>query len=497
MSKRRAFVVVAATVLGMGAVFGAAPSVAQPAAAAPKPAGAFRLYQLNMCMWGAQYYVANNANGGSTCFPDEHISKDASGKLHFGDGWEAREKEIGAKKRQALLDQVKTYQPDAMTVNEACEADVDAVRGLGYTVQTVDLGQGRTCSAGRGTAVNAVIAKGFDTASRPEGGYFQAKGARAWMCSYVTAGHVRVCTAHLSLPSQGPQPAECNILRSKVRKTGGRPTVFAGDTNINWKQNKNNCEPGDSWGLQDIETDAARKNSQSGMQQIYYTTNLSRQSTCGEMHSIPWPAGSKPDKAPPYATDHKGYLYRVGTPTRGAACTWRDLRPSGWAPTQKWLHGYVFHQEDHAGWTGPAAARLALTMQAQVPYQSTLNSELGSAPSPATMTNVLNEHLAADGASRFYRTRNGATLSGLRSDMRYDFIRGTAIVARIQGSARDTQNHIHTAKSPSYLTVVGYYQGGARLTVENIAASRTGMKARRYNLTVEQFQQWVAGGYSA
>lgn len=481
---------VAAVLLVLGTFAVAGPPAAQPARAAPP--SSFRVFQTNMCMWGTKYYLHadkehEGEQGTDTCFPNRYVSVKDS-KIQYADGWEAEERTIGGQKRQSMVDVLNTYQPDAMTVNEGCEEDIAAVaQATGYTYQKVDLGggQGRQCTPNgeRGVAVNAVLAKRFQNAT-PEGGYFQSGGARAWMCSMVE--DVRMCTAHLSLPSQGPQPAECNILRARLRDRSARPTIFAGDTNYNHTYDKTNCMPTGFYGLQDIEYQQ-KPNAQSGMQQIYYSDDLTRNDTCGHMPEVAH-------------TDHQGFwidLHPAASPTRGAACTWRDVRPPGVYPDKRWLHGYSFHQEAQAGWTATASARLALTMQAQEPWQADLHAELGDTPSVTTLANVLNDHIAADGGPRYYKGRTSVTTAGLKSDVKYDFIRDFAVIARVQGTVTDTENRTHTAASPSYIAVVGYYDGGDRVTVENVAAERDDLNARRWNVTTANLAKWISGGYTA
>lgn len=472
-------------VLGTFAVAG--PPMTRPAHAAPS---SFRVFQTNMCMWGTKYYVSKtkDQNGKATCFPNDKVWS-SGGKVVTADGWEQEEQAIAQQKRDSMVATLKKYQPAAMTVNEGCEGDIKAVaQEAGYTYQKVDLGggQGRQCTTGRGIAVNAILAKGFQNAT-PEGGYFQSGGARAWMCSVVDG--VRVCTAHLSLPppKQKPQAVECNILRARVRDRSGRPTIFAGDTNKNHNLHKDNCMPTGFYGLQDIEVDSGQVNSQSGMQQVYYSDDLTRNDTCGHMPAVAH-------------TDHKGFwidLHPAASPTRGAACTWRDVRPPGVYPDSRRLHGYSFHQEAQAGWTATASARLALTMQAQEPWQSDLHAELGDTPSVTTLANVLNDHIAADGGPRYYKGRTSVTTAGLKSDVKYDFIRGFAVVARVRGTVTDTENRTHNAASPSYIAVVGYYNGGDRVTVENVAAKRDDLNARRWNVTTANLAKWISGGYTA
>lgn len=295
----------------------------------PAPATApanFSVYQMNMCMWGAKYYVKAGQTGADTCFPDPYVSKDSNGDLLYASGYTDTEKEIAAAKRSSIISQVERFTPDAVTLNEACKGDMESVvtalraDGLNYTFKSFEVGRGRgsaprPCSVDRGDAVNGIIAHGFVSDSK-QAAYFETDGYRSWVCATVNSG-VRVCTAHLSLAAEKwggyyHQPIECAELRDNLASTS-TPTVFAGD--VNMKGSRENCAPSAFWGLKDIEYDAADRNGLSGLQHIYYSPDFTRADSCGQMHIVAH-------------TDHKGFLLDlqgVPTRTRGAACDWRDV----------------------------------------------------------------------------------------------------------------------------------------------------------------------------
>lgn len=473
---------------------------AERTTSADAAAPSFRLFQMNMCMWGRDL--------SGPCFPEDT-------------------EEVAAKKRQAVVEQMEAREPDAATINEGCKGDMAKIvsqlraDGYQYTFKSVALGKGATdhyrpCSLDRGLEVNAVIAKSFSTypggnATDPykKTHFFEKDGYRAWICT-ITQG-VRVCAAHLSLPHQDwdgrkHQPIECNRLRAILRDRDGYPTIFAGDTNYrNYYPNtssqydakkhlnKTNCMPRGFYGLQDVEYDTSTRDNHSGMQHIYYSNDFTR-SSCGHMPEIP-------------STDHKGFwidLVRTSSPSRGEACTWRDVRPSGWYPDMRWLHGYQFHQEAQSRWTAPAAIRLALTMQLKAQYpdhypaQSTLATALGSPESPSmfTVRDVLNDQMAADGGPRAYATVGTPTTGGLRTDVRYDVICGYAVIARVKGHAIDTAGGGHYAEYGRYVDVVGYRDGGNVVTVEDVL-KKGDDEHRRYTMTTAELAGWISGGYVA
>lgn len=311
-----------AAAAGPGTAGTASTGTVSPAAAP----SAFRAYQMNMCMWGAQYYVKDGDTGADTCYPDPYVSKDSDGTLHYGSGYTAAEQEIASEKDQSIVDQIEKFTPDAVTVNEACKNDMESVvtalraAGYSYTFLSYETGRGsgsqaRQCSVGRGDSVNAIIAHGFVSGSK-QAGYFEADGYRSWVCAQVTSG-VRVCTAHLSLASEDwggyyHQPIECAELRDSLASAGG-PTVFGGDVNMNGS--KQNCAPSGFWGLKDVETDEDNRTSESGLQHIYYSPDFTRGQSCGQIHVVE-------------DTDHKGFLLDLeatSTRTEGNACTWRNV----------------------------------------------------------------------------------------------------------------------------------------------------------------------------
>lgn len=291
----------------------------------------FRVYQMNMCMTGSPHYLKsakNGRSGSATCFPNPYVTKDKKGGLHYKAGFAARERKIAGQKRAAVIRQIERYTPTAVTLNEVCKYDVNRIvgrlraAGHAYTFKAHEVDRGRKshpvrCSAERGPSVNAIIAHRFVSGSK-QGGYFEKNGYRSWLCARVTAGHVRVCTAHLSGPAshwggRRHQPIECAKMRRILRSTS-RDTVFGGD--VNMKRPRQGCDPSKDWGLQDVDTHASARTPRSGLQHIYYSPDFTRGSTCGAVHAVPH-------------TDHKGFLLDL-KPTahrvRGKACTWRDVK---------------------------------------------------------------------------------------------------------------------------------------------------------------------------
>lgn len=267
--------------------------------------GIITIEQLNMCMWGSTMTP--------DCFPND------SGAAQDSAAWTAEEQRIAGLKRDAIVAQVERHIPDVITVDEGCLNDLTAVASqIGYELATQTTGGATTprqCTAGRGVAVNAVLAKDI-TGTGPQG-YFESGGHRSYICAKVTTDEwssVQVCNAHLSLKTQEPhQTTECNILRDDILDPSPGPTLFAGDVNMSLAGE--NCAPDRYHGLKDLERTAAdqQANKTDGLQQIYYSAGFWRES-CGWAYTVEH-------------TDHKGFLLELGKTDPGQLdeC-WRNIR---------------------------------------------------------------------------------------------------------------------------------------------------------------------------
>jgi len=329
---------IAVLALGVGGVAVGQPVFGDSGTAASD--ATFRVYQMNMCGWGSKYY-SFDAHGDKvhSCFPNSEISK--ADRNCTRPACRTEERAEAGRKRQSMIAQVKRWKPAAVTVNEACRQDVlDVAKATGYVERSFGVGAGtrpstqhRQCSEDRGPAVNAVLAKDFQ-GDKEAYGYFEAKPVpgnpyshtRSYVCALVkhegtgTDGVTRVCTGHLALSSPANagrlQKQQCGTVQRILRSPkGGYPSVFAGDTNMRHMR----CGLNDGfYGLQDFETKAGDQTPQSGLQHLYYEDAYTRGRSCGQMHKVEH-------------TDHKGFLldlHPTDKPSRGSACTWRDVEHS-------------------------------------------------------------------------------------------------------------------------------------------------------------------------
>ena len=175
---------------------------------------------------------------------------------------------------QSILDeataQIADLDPDAVTLNEVCSADVaELARRAGYELSFAAVDYGGTplpCidPRGRGLFGIAVLTKDAIRTSRDRAFTVQADPEeRRWLCA-TTAGAVTVCTAHLSTrDSSGERvanDAECRELRDVLAEHANlRTTFFGGDVN-----RQTACAPTTMWATHD-----AAATQSAGLQHIY------------------------------------------------------------------------------------------------------------------------------------------------------------------------------------------------------------------------------------
>lgn len=263
--------------------------------------GIITIEQLNMCMWGSRET--------EDCFPNDGEPN-----------WTEAERETAAQKRAAMIEEITDHIPDLVTVSEGCLDDLREVAdAIGYELAYQDTGGGtddvpRACTVDRGIGVNAILAKDI-TGTGPQG-YFEDPGWRSYLCAQVSTDEwdsVRVCTAHLSLKSQGDRQAiECAMLRDEILDPSPGYTLFAGDVNMSGANE--NCAPDRFHGLKNLErtADDQAENPRDGLQHIYYSAGFWRQS-CAWSYSVEH-------------TDHEGFLLELGTspPDEYGRC-WRNV----------------------------------------------------------------------------------------------------------------------------------------------------------------------------
>lgn len=285
---------------------------APPAAAATNPGqadgpGIITIEQLNMCMWGSEQTPG--------CFSNPYQPTDSR--------WRAAELRTATQKRSSVVTQFNRHDPDVVTVSEGCLGDLqDVAETVGYELAYVSTGGGtdhkpRECSVGRGIGVNAILARDI-TGPGPRG-YFQDPGWRSYLCAQVSTSEwssVRVCTAHLSLKTQGDrQQIECAHLRDQVLDASPGSVLFAGDVNMSGANQ--HCAPSRFHGIKDLAWSAEDREASKvdGLQHIYYSANGFWRQSCGWAYTVEH-------------TDHPGFLLELGkeAPDRDLRCGIRNIR---------------------------------------------------------------------------------------------------------------------------------------------------------------------------
>ncbi|WP_327179243.1 hypothetical protein OG599_30805 [Streptomyces sp. NBC_01335] len=166
-----------------------------------------------------------------------------------------------------VVDRVRAHRVDAVTLNEACSADVAEIAartGYRYRFATVVYrGAPLDCKTptGRGVFGNAVLTKDAIRSSEDAAySVFSGVEERRWLC-VTTARGVNVCGSHLSTDGEAAgstNSVQCAELAAVLAERGRR-TIFAGDVNRHAS-----CAPGGMWTLTD---DAATQSP--GIQHVY------------------------------------------------------------------------------------------------------------------------------------------------------------------------------------------------------------------------------------
>ncbi|MEJ3653033.1 endonuclease/exonuclease/phosphatase family protein [Actinomycetes bacterium KLBMP 9759] len=150
---------------------------------------------------------------------------------------------------------VRAEKPDLITLNEACEDDVAALRqALAEAVPGAAVasafqaardrrtGDGYRCRNGWMYGIG-VISRWPSEPGTPGGGIYPAQDGedpeeRAWLCmDLATAGRVAVCTTHLAYTRRDVARAQCRYLFETVvgglrARNGATPVVVSGDLNL-------------------------------------------------------------------------------------------------------------------------------------------------------------------------------------------------------------------------------------------------------------------------
>jgi endonuclease/exonuclease/phosphatase family metal-dependent hydrolase len=170
---------------------------------------------------------------------------------------------------EEALARIREAQPDAVTTNEVCRADVALIaRRTGYHLRfsrVIYLGEPLRCvrPGGRGLFGDAVLTK--SAVERTDHQDFTAQAGverRRWLC-VTTRAEVDVCTAHLNTRTTvevAGNDAQCDELSALLaRRAAARSVAFGGDVN-----RRDSCAPDGVWTRTDSSADQAP-----GLQHVY------------------------------------------------------------------------------------------------------------------------------------------------------------------------------------------------------------------------------------
>lgn len=173
------------------------------------------------------------------------------------------------------------------------------------------------------------------------------------------------------------------------------------------------------------------------------------------------------------------------------------------APPAANLTGYVGALQPNGWYCGPAATRIALSAHGILPSFDDLAAALGTTRNGTAsifeVTRVLN---SIYGDERYEsveitgpRFANAKQIRKLRTDVVRAVSGGDAVVANIIGTIHDTVGERHSYPGGHYVTITGYGDSGATVTVTD-PADRVG--SNEYQVPVDLMAHWIASrGYTS
>jgi hypothetical protein len=176
---------------------------------------------------------------------------------------------------------IKQSKPQVLSVNEACSGDVDrlrpameSARAVFAEAQNLD-GTPVLCRGSDERYGNILMVSTKFAGTAEESGIYPAqyRGAdghrelRSWAC--LPAAQLNACTTHLSADNAPTALAQCKDIMGRAARYP-RPTIVSGDLNL---------RATGSPSIGDCDTDGFSRESDSGVQQVYVSDDLSVAST--------------------------------------------------------------------------------------------------------------------------------------------------------------------------------------------------------------------------
>jgi hypothetical protein len=171
-------------------------------------------------------------------------------------------------------------------------------------------------------------------------------------------------------------------------------------------------------------------------------------------------------------------------------------------PAAAKLPSYVGALQPNGWYCAPAATRIALSAHAILPPFDDIAAALGTTRNGTAsifeVTRVLNMIYGADRYQSVELAERRATpeqVQKLQADVVRTINEGDAVVANIIGTVYDTAGERHAYNGGHYLTITGYGDSGATVTVTD-PADRVG--SNEYQVPVGAMADWIAArGYTA
>jgi hypothetical protein len=163
---------------------------------------------------------------------------------------------------------------------------------------------------------------------------------------------------------------------------------------------------------------------------------------------------------------------------------------------------YVGALQPNGWYCGPAAARIALSAHGILPSFDDLANDLGTTMAGTSsifdVTRVLNYNYGYERYQSVEIPVDSATaeqVEKLRTDVVATVHEGDIVVANIVGTITDTAGEIHSYDGGHYVTITGYADAGATVTVTD-PADRVG--GNEYQVPIGVMADWIAArGYAA
>ncbi|RLK25931.1 peptidase C39-like protein [Micromonospora sp. M71_S20] len=163
--------------------------------------------------------------------------------------------------------------------------------------------------------------------------------------------------------------------------------------------------------------------------------------------------------------------------------------------------GVRYEAQPNFYYCGPAAARNALSVQGKNIDVDGMAQRMGTTEAGTNSINDITPVLNKETGSDAYQSveirdpkADDTQTDKLRADIVTAIDEGHAVVANIAGTATDTDGVTHSFEGGHYISVVGYRDNGATVTIADSADPNQAS----YRMSVDNLADWIATrGYTA